>query len=53
MTKKYFIDFPQERIVEGVNNYQCSLCKVSTLKINGFLENHKENCAYRMEKEIV
>jgi hypothetical protein len=34
---KYFIDYPQERIEEGVNNYQCQFCKVPTLTINGLL----------------
>jgi hypothetical protein len=51
VTIKYFIDYPQERIEEGVNNYQCSYCKVSTLEINGLLEKHKSNCKYRLEKE--
>jgi hypothetical protein len=53
MTKKYYIDYPQERITEGVNNYQCKFCKVSSLEINGLLENHDKNCAYRQEMERI
>ena len=48
---KYFIDYPQERVEEGLNNYQCQFCKVSTLTINGLLENHLPECEYRKQKE--
>ena len=46
---KFFIDYPQEKIDPNRNDYQCKLCKVSSLKINSLLENHEVNCEYRIE----
>jgi|TARA_B110000196_G_C21085140_1_gene634561 hypothetical protein len=51
MDPKFYIDYPQEKIEEGVNVYQCSICKERALVINGLLDNHKINCKYRINKE--
>lgn len=47
----FFIDYPQEKIHPDKNDYQCSICKISSLKINGLLENHDKNCSYRINQE--
>jgi hypothetical protein len=31
--------------------YRCSHCKIETTAINGLIENHKEDCAFRKEQE--
>ena len=51
MSKQPFIDYPQEKIHPDKNDYQCSICKISSLKINGLLENHDVNCSYRINQE--
>ncbi|MDG2252214.1 MAG: hypothetical protein P8K73_01040 [Methylophilaceae bacterium] len=51
MKKKFYIDYPQEKKDPTVNNYRCKLCKEESLKINGLLEKHKDNCDYRIEQE--
>ncbi len=51
MEPKFYIDYPQEKIEQGVNLYQCAICKVSSLSINGLLANHKPSCKYRIDNE--
>ena len=51
MESKFYIDYPQEKVEEGVNVYRCSICKEKALTINGLLHNHKVNCRYRIDKE--
>lgn len=53
MEPKFYIDYPQEKIQQGVNLYQCSICKESSLNINGLLENHTLDCSYRIDKEYL
>jgi hypothetical protein len=49
--KKFYINYPQEKIAEGVNVYRCQLCKVESLVINGLIENHKLDCPYRIQNQ--
>ena len=51
MKPKFYIDYPQEKIEQGVNVYRCSICKVNSLEINGLLSKHKVNCEYRINQE--
>jgi hypothetical protein len=51
MKNKFYIDYPQEKIEQGVNIYRCSICKINSLEINGLLEKHDINCRYRTEHE--
>jgi len=51
MKTKYYIDYPQEKIEPNGTEYQCEICKVSSLKINGLIENHNVDCSYRIQKE--
>jgi len=51
MEPKFYVDYPQEKIEQGINLYQCSICKESSLSINGLLENHTLDCSYRIDKE--
>lgn len=48
--RRYFIDYPQEED-QGMHDYRCQHCKVNTRAINGLVENHLENCRYRLEME--
>jgi len=47
----FFIDYPQKKIDPLGTEYQCSICKISSLKINGLLDKHDVNCSYRINKE--
>ena len=49
MNKKFYIDYPQERVAEGVNVYRCKFCKIHCLVINGQLANHADNCQFKLE----
>lgn len=51
MMLKFYIDYPQEKIEQGVNIYRCSICKERALVINGLLANHKPSCKYRIDEE--
>jgi hypothetical protein len=53
MEDRFYIDYPQERIEGGSNVYRCSICKESSLSINGLLENHTLDCSYRIDKEYL
>ena len=47
----YYSDYPNEPIGGGNPYYCCSHCKVSDPQINGKIENHRDWCEYRIEKE--
>lgn len=49
--KKYYHDYPTEKIGGGNPYYRCSFCKISDPQINGTLEGHADNCEYRIAKE--
>jgi hypothetical protein len=51
MKKKYYIDYPQEKIEPGLNVYRCIYCKNKSLYINGLLNKHNVDCKYRIEQE--
>ncbi len=42
------IDYPQENLEGEMYKYRCKSCKILTTDINGRLENHAQDCAYRM-----
>jgi len=46
MKKKYYIDYPQEKI-----EHRCIYCKNKSLYINGLLNKHNVDCKYRIEQE--
>ena len=44
------IDYPQENIEGEMYKYRCRHCKRLTTDINGRLENHAEDCEYRLAR---
>jgi len=44
------IEYPQENLEGEMYKYRCRHCKRLTTDINGLLENHAEDCAYRLER---
>jgi hypothetical protein len=48
--KPFYIDYPQEKIEEHQHAYRCFHCKIPTTIIFGLLENHAENCEYRIHQ---
>ena len=50
MSKLYF-DYPTEPIGDGNPYYRCSSCKRSAPEINGKLENHRNDCEWRIMME--
>ena len=48
--KPFYIDYPQEKIEEHQHAYRCKYCKIPSTVIFGLLENHAEDCAYRMQQ---
>lgn len=42
------IEFPQEHLEGEMYKYRCKHCKVLTTDINGRLENHGQDCEYRL-----
>ena len=44
------IDYPQENLEGEMYKYRCKHCKKLTTEINGLLENHAPDCAYRLER---
>jgi hypothetical protein len=44
------IDYPQENVEGEMHQYRCRHCKRLTTQINGRLENHAGDCAYRLER---
>jgi hypothetical protein len=51
MKKLYYIDYPQEHVEGQAHTYGCLHCKVITTKINGSLQGHLPECAYRLKLE--
>ena len=44
------IDYPQENLEGEMYKYRCRFCKKLTTDINGRLENHAEDCEYRLQR---
>ena len=47
--KPFYIDYPQEKIEGHLHAYQCAFCKITTTEIFGLLENHAQDCSYRIQ----
>ena len=45
------IGYPQENLEGEMYKYRCRSCKKLTTEINGRLENHGEDCEYRIARE--
>lgn len=45
------IGYPQENVEGEMYKYRCVYCKRLTTDINGRLENHAEDCAYRIARQ--
>ena len=43
------IGYPQENVEGEMYKYRCRSCKRLTTDINGRLENHSEDCEYRVQ----
>ncbi len=44
------IEYPQENLEGEMYKYRCKSCKIITTDINGRLENHAADCAYRLQR---
>ena len=44
------IEYPQENLEGEMYKYRCRFCKKLTTDINGQLENHAQDCAYRLQR---
>ena len=44
------IDYPQENLEGEMYKYRCRSCKKLTTEINGRLENHADDCEYRLRR---
>jgi hypothetical protein len=44
------IEYPQENLEGEMYKYRCKFCKKLTTDINGRVENHAENCEYRLKR---
>jgi DNA-directed RNA polymerase subunit RPC12/RpoP len=44
------IEYPQENLEGEMYKYRCKFCKKLTTDINGLLENHAEDCEYRLQQ---
>ena len=44
------IEYPQEHVEGEMYKYRCKFCKRITTDINGRLENHAHDCAYRLRQ---
>lgn len=44
------IGYPQENLDGEMYKYRCRSCKKLTTDINGRLENHADDCAYRLAR---
>ena len=44
------IGYPQENLEGQMYVYRCKHCKKLTTDINGRVENHAPDCAYRVQK---
>lgn len=48
---KFVVNYPQERLEGELYKYCCSHCKIDTLTIKGKLENHSQDCLFRIDFE--
>jgi len=44
------IEFPNEPLPGKMYEYRCLHCKLLTTTINGLLENHRDDCEYKVMK---
>jgi DNA-directed RNA polymerase subunit RPC12/RpoP len=44
------IEYPQENLEGEMHKYRCKSCKKLATEINGRLENHANDCAYRLRR---
>ena len=44
------IEYPQENLEGEMYKYRYKFCKRLTTDINGRVENHAEDCAYRLQQ---
>jgi len=44
------IGYPQENLEGEIHKHRCKHCKKLTTEINGQLDNHAPDCAYRLHK---
>jgi hypothetical protein len=44
------IGYPQENVEGDMHKYRCKFCKKLTTDINGLLENHADDCTYRLQQ---
>ena len=44
------IEYPQENLEGQMYVYRCKSCKKLTTEINGRLDNHSPECAYRLSR---
>jgi hypothetical protein len=44
------IGYPQENLEGEMYKYRCRFCKTLTTDINGRLENHSDDCQYRLQR---
>jgi hypothetical protein len=44
------IGYPQENLEGEMYKYRCKFCKKLTTEINGRLENHADDCEYRLQQ---
>jgi hypothetical protein len=44
------IEYPQENLEGEMYKYRCKFCKILTTDINGRLENHAQDCEYRLQR---
>jgi DNA-directed RNA polymerase subunit RPC12/RpoP len=44
------IGYPQENLEGEMHKYRCKHCKKLTTEINGLLDNHAPDCAYRLQQ---
>ena len=51
MKRLFYIDYPQEHVEGQAHRYRCAFCKLETTHINGRLEGHAADCAYRLQLE--
>lgn len=47
----YYCDYPTEPMGGTNPYYRCVFCKKTDPQINGTLENHAEDCEYRLQKQ--
>ncbi len=44
------IEYPQENLEGEMHKYRCRSCKRLTTDINGRLQNHADDCEYRLRR---